>query len=135
MAAALLGNIAAYLVALGCYDLAQAHSCEALRLAREVDEEVSVVLAIQHLAAVAALRPHDDSLQGADDRARAARLTGFVDGRIAALEVMREYTEQHEYEVTLEALRAALSSDAIMAFMNDGRTWTLDQAVEVALRV
>ena len=135
MAAALLGNIAAYLVALGCYDLAQAHASEALRLARDVDEEVSVVLAIQHLAAVAALRPHDESQRGSDDRARAARLTGFVDGRIAALDVMREYTEQHEYEVTLTALREALPADAVMGFMNDGRTWSLEQAVEIALSV
>ncbi|MFN2460379.1 MAG: adenylate/guanylate cyclase domain-containing protein [Candidatus Velthaea sp.] len=128
MAAALLCNISAYLIVSGQYGYAEARAREALCLARDVEADVLVAYALQHLAAVAALQP-----RGADDLARAARLTGFVDERVATLEIVREPTEQREYEVTLGALREALPAQKIMSFMNDGRTWPVEHAISAAL--
>jgi len=132
MAAALLGNIAAYLISLECYDLAQGHARAALELALEVDAQASVTFALQHLAAAAALQPHPEG-HGADDAfARIARITGCVDARLAELEVVREFTEEREYVATLEALRERLVDDKIMEYMNDGRGWTIERAVQAA---
>jgi tetratricopeptide (TPR) repeat protein len=132
MAAALLGNIAAYLISLECYDLAQGHAHAALELALEVDAQASATFALQHLAAAAALQPHPDGGDADDGFARVARITGCVDARLAELEVVREFTEEREYVATLEALRDRFPDERIMELMNDGRTWTIDRAVQAA---
>lgn len=131
LVATILGNIAAYSIALGDFDAAAAHARESLELAREVDAEVSIVFALQHLCAVDVLRTCD----GNDEEARihAARLLGFVDQRIASLEIVRETTERQEYERVMRALFASLSPDSLMSLMNDGRGWSIDEAVSTAL--
>jgi predicted ATPase/class 3 adenylate cyclase len=132
MAAALLGNIAAYLISLECYDLAQGHARAALELALEVDAQASVTFALQHLAAAAALAPRPE-VQGTDEAfARIARITGCVDARLGELEVVREFTEEREYVATLEVLRDRFPDERIMELMNDGRTWTIERAVQAA---
>lgn len=128
MAAAMLGNIAAYLIAAGLYDLAHANAHSALKEALEADAQASVTFALQHLAAIAALRPSPDD-------ERAARLTGFVDGRLAALDVVREFTEQHEYEATLTALRTRLAPEKLDALLADGRSTPIARALDWALAI
>ncbi len=134
MLAWMLGNIAALLVALGRYEPARERGREALRLACELQVEVDVAFTLQHLAATAALRPHPEA-ESAGELQRAALLAGFVDGRLAALEVVREYTEQQEYDRMSTALQAALGNAAVASLMADGRHWTEDRAAAEALQI
>ncbi len=159
-----LSNMAAYLVALGRYDEARTRAREALNLFRDVRSEVHLAYVLQHLAAVEALR-HEDEVERAHaahgwgrdcaehsvgesapkaeiqfasaalERTRAARLVGYVDARLTALEALREYTERHEYDRMLAALRDALGEEQLATLMNEGRAWTEDHAVAEALLV
>jgi len=63
-----LCNMAAYHIALDRYDEARTHAREALGLLRDVQSEVHLVVTLQHLAAVEALRP-DERAAGANDDA------------------------------------------------------------------
>jgi predicted ATPase/transcriptional regulator with XRE-family HTH domain len=129
-----LANMAAYLVALGRYDEARVRAVEALELARDQGHNVALNWAMQHLAAVAALRP-DDVEPSRARHARAARLLGYVDVRFSALGAPRQYTEQQEYDRVLEALRETFGADEFQRLMADGTTMTEDRAVEEAISV
>ena len=129
-----LCNVAAYLIALQRYDEACVSACEALAVARDAQHSVGVAFTLQHLAAIAALHSEVWS-QASDDRSRAARILGFVDARIASLEALREYTEQHEYDAVIPLLRDALGEDALANLMAEGSAWSEDRAIaEVAPR-
>jgi predicted ATPase/class 3 adenylate cyclase len=125
--ALLMCNTAAYLLALHRFDDARAAGREALEKARELHYQVAVTWALQHLAAIAALRPRDDDA-GPNDTVRAARLLGFVDHRLGKLGIKREYTEQQEYDATLRALEAVLGAEHIAAEIEEGRGWGEDRA-------
>lgn len=127
-----LCNEAAYLLALERFDEARDRAREALEMSHSVNDEVAVVIALQHLAAIATLRRDRDAASASDDRRRAARLLGYVDATIAALEALREYTEQREYDATLAALRVALGEDDLARLTLDGRTWEDDRAIAEA---
>jgi predicted ATPase len=129
-----LCNVAAYLVALARYGEAQAYAREALLTARNV-QGVAVIWALQHLAATAALRPNDDATSAHADGVRAAQLVGYVDARLVALEAIREYTEQQEYDAMLIVLRDKLGRDECARLMDEGRMWTEQRAVSEALLV
>jgi predicted ATPase/class 3 adenylate cyclase len=131
----LMCNMAAYFVALGRFDEARSAAQEALAMARDVHYEVAVAWALQHFAACAALRPDDDAVRASADRIRAARLLGYVDARLAALEAQREYTEKREYDATLVALREALGKDECAKLINEGRDWSEDQSVAEGMLV
>ncbi len=128
-----LCNMAAYLLALERYDEARAHAREAVALARDAQSAVHLLFGLQHLAAVVALRPNDDHECAGNDRTRAARLLGYVDSQLIALEALREYTEQQEYDKVLAALGEALGEEDLAKLMDDGRAWSEDQAVAEAL--
>jgi len=130
-----LCNMAAYLTALGRYDEARAYAREALPLANDVKLETLIVVAIQHLAAIAALRPSDDAERVRADRARAARLLGYLEIAPADLAAARQYTEQQEYDRTLAALRAELGAEHLARLVNEGRGWDEDHTVTEALLV
>jgi predicted ATPase/class 3 adenylate cyclase len=134
-AAIALCNIAAYLTALERYDEARISGRDSLVAARDAQWEAGGTWALQHLAAIAARRPPDDAEHGRDDRQRAARLLGYVDARLAALEALREYTEQQEYDAMILALRDALGADECAKLMNEGSTWCEDQAVAEAMLI
>ncbi len=121
-----LCNMAAYLLALDRYDEARARAREALALSRDVQLDVMLAVALQHLAAVAGLR---------SDSTRAARLLGYVDARLNALEALREYTQQQEYDTIRAALREALGEDEITHLMAEGSAWSEDQACAEAMMV
>ncbi len=127
----LLPNMAAYLTSLQRYDEAQPYAREALALARDEQAETNVAFTIQHLAAIGAMRTG----QTEDGRTRAARVAGFVDARLIALEATREYTEQREYEAMLSALRSALGSKPLDDLLAEGRTWDEERAVAEALQI
>ena len=103
-----------------------------LALAREQQRDVSVAEALQHLVAIAAMRPRTAVHERAAVCARAARILGFVDARFAALGRTRIVTVQQEYDRALAALRDALEADALAKEMAAGASMTEDQAVEEA---
>jgi predicted ATPase/DNA-binding XRE family transcriptional regulator len=129
-----LANMAAYLVALNCFDDARSHARQALFVVREVKQTVMTAYVLQHLAAVAALQKYPDERSAKEGRERAAMLLGFVDSRLGSLEAPREYTEQQEYDRVVAALRVSIGTrlDEIMAL---GAEWTEDGAVAVALQL
>ncbi|MGA9945540.1 MAG: adenylate/guanylate cyclase domain-containing protein [Candidatus Cybelea sp.] len=122
----LQANMAAYLIAMERYDEARSHAREALSGARSTRHDVPALWALQHLAAVAALQP------GAD-RMRAARLLGYVDERLAARDIRRQYTEEREYDAILSALRRAMSQDEINRLTAEGSAWREEHAFDEAL--
>jgi predicted ATPase/DNA-binding XRE family transcriptional regulator len=130
--ALLLCNLAAYLIVLRRFDEARAYALEGLAVASERHMEVPVTWALQHLAAVAVFRPGHPERVGADRR-RAARILGFVDARLAALETSRKYTEQQEYDSVVAALRETLGAQALTTLMTAGASMTEVRAIETAL--
>jgi non-specific serine/threonine protein kinase len=124
--AAALGNIAAYLIALDRYDEAERYALDAYEHARGLQLDVSVVWALQRMAAIAALSRRR--------YAAAARLLGYVDGRIADLAAVRHYTEQQEYDRIVAALREALDEPVWMNLRDVGASMDEELAVSEALR-
>jgi hypothetical protein len=121
-------------VALRRYDEARTAAGEALSAARDAQYSAGVAWALQHFAAIAALRPHDDA-PVAEDRRRAARILGYVDAQLAGLVAFREYTEQQEYDVIVTALRDALDKDELSKLLSEGSAWKEDQAVAEAMSI
>jgi predicted ATPase/class 3 adenylate cyclase len=130
-AANALCNMAAYLVALERYDEARTAARDGLAAACDAQFEMDVAFSLQHLAASVALRPNVET-QSRDELARAACLLGYVDARVAALEALREYTEQQEYDKMLFALRDRLGADDFARRIAEGSTWSEDHAVAEA---
>jgi hypothetical protein len=108
---------------------------EALTLSRDIQAGVLLAFTLQHFAAIAGLRLTDGATETRDDRLRSARLLGYADARLAALEAAREYTERQEYDKLVHALREALGEDELAKLMAEGSTWTEDHAVAEALLV
>jgi tetratricopeptide (TPR) repeat protein len=126
-------NMAAYLVALRRYDEARAAARRALPAARDLQFSSGLAWALQHLAAIASLRPNVDA--PVEDRRRAAQVLGYVDARLNALEKLRTYTEQQEYDKMTAALGDALGEDELAKLINEGRGWSEDQAVAEAMKI
>lgn len=128
-----LCNSSAYLVALERWDEAERHAREALTIARERQIPLAAALAIQHVAAAAALRNYEDSEGVSAQRQRAAKLLGFVDAKLAALGFAREYTERREYDAMLKALDEKLGAEDTARLMDDGRSWDENTAAREGL--
>jgi predicted ATPase len=128
-----LSNLAAYLVRAGEYGEARTRGRESLLQPGLGRADVDVALAIQHLAAVATLRttpdPDDEHVE------RAARLLGFVDGRLAEFGVTRPPTESHEYVVLVDTLGAVFGGKQFADLREEGYAWTADEAIDEALRI
>jgi len=127
-----LHNVAAYLVALRRFEEALTAARDALNAACEAQFPVGVAWALQHLAAIAALR---SSLTTVEDRRRAACILGYVEGYRGRLEAVREYAQQQEYDAMMQALRNALGEDELSRLMAMGSTWTEDQAFAEAMSI
>lgn len=128
----LMCNIAAYLVALGRLDEARKEGWQALNMALERQMDVQVTWALQHLAAIAALRYGNDDRRAVEARRRAARILGFVDARLAALDTTRKYTEQQEHAALLALLRDTLGAEELEARLTEGGRWSNHQVVAEA---
>ena len=121
-------NLAAYLIAMARYDEAYGPTRGAVELvAREPQRFATIAWALQHLAAIAALRPSEDIDRSRSDFARAARVLGFVDARIAALGAPREFTEQQEYERVTTALRKVFRQGELEMLLLTGASMTDDR--------
>ena len=130
-----LANMAAYLLALGRYAEARSRAREALDACRAVGAEITLAYAQQHLAAIAALRPAESEATASQDRARGARLIGYVDARLAALGAPRELTEDKEYRAFVAALSESFGADGFARLVEDGRGWSEARAFAEALLV
>jgi hypothetical protein len=97
--------------------------------------DVPVTWALQHLAAVAALRQLGEAEHADIDRRRAARLLGFVDARLAALDVTRKYTEQQEYVALLAELSHRFEPNELANLLAYGGSWSYQQAVAEAEQI
>jgi tetratricopeptide (TPR) repeat protein len=124
-----LVNVGAYLIADGKLDDAAACTTEALALARSAEIEIFLVIALQHVAAIEALRANEKPQNLREACTRSARLAGYVDGRLAALGASRQYTEQQEYDKILVHLHRAFGHGDTAKFMEEGARLTQDQAL------
>jgi predicted ATPase len=122
----LLGNASAYHARLGEFDQARSSARESIMLGREAQAWQNNAFGIQHLAVVA--------LHNGDART-AARLIGWVDARIKAIDEIRQTTEQNEYEELLPVLQSALGAERCQSHMSEGAMLTEEAAYEEALRV
>ncbi len=126
LTAAWHNNSAAYHVALGDLVGARRSAGEGLRIARRLQREQFVVIAIQHLALLAVRD---------DDPRCSARLLGYVEARYKQLGIRRRRVEQWGYDELVTQLRAALSLIEIERLAAEGAVWSEDKAVEEALKV
>ncbi len=126
-----LCNMAAYLIALDCFDDAREYGRQALVTVRDVKQTVLMAYVLQHLAAAGALQANagDGTIHK-----RAAMLLGFVDAWLEKLEAPREYTERQEYERVIAALRTAMG-DRLNGIMEHGANWTETAAISAALEL
>lgn len=118
-----LSELAAAYLVLGQVDAAESTAREALVLAHAEQLE-SAWRAIQHLAAVAALR---------GDVRSAARLMGFVNVQVQQSGAFRGYYERASYDVLTASLRAQLSTGAFANFTAEGALLDYERAVHTAL--
>lgn len=130
-----LANMAAYLIALGRFDEARVTARESIFWGGMARADVEIAIALQHLGAIAVYRQAAGGAASAEELSAAARLVGFVDARLGAYEIARQYTEQHEYDMLVEMLRSQLGTQTFEALCNDGRLWSEDAALEAALRI
>ncbi len=121
-------NITAYEISLGAFNEAKAHGLEALTLARSGEMDVYFALAAQHLAVNAALQPGGDP-------ARAARLLGYAENRLSALNVRLGHTEQQGCDAAFVALRAEFESAQLTRLREEGAGWNEGRAIAEASRV
>ncbi|MBV8531391.1 MAG: helix-turn-helix domain-containing protein [Candidatus Eremiobacteraeota bacterium] len=129
-----LDDMALYLIALDRYTEAEAPAREVLVLARDHHLDVLAAQALQHFAAIAALRAPGNAESALSARARAARILGFVDARFAAKGSARLHNqEQEEYNRVIAVLREASGGGAIASLMAAGAEMTEEQAVAEAL--
>ena len=127
LVATALDSMTAYLVALGRHDEAVSCVRELLELARDHRLDVLTAYALQHLAAIAALR-------GADERISAVRILGFVDARLKAMGAARlQNHEQFEYDRALATLIEAIGADEVERLMTAGATIGEELAIDEAL--
>jgi predicted ATPase/DNA-binding XRE family transcriptional regulator len=129
-----LCNMAAYLIALNCFDDARDCARQALLAVRDVKQTVLTAYVLQHLAAAAVLQRDSQQREVDPLSKRGAMLLGFVDSWLTTLEAPREYTERQEYERVIASLRAGLG-DRLESTMAHGAEWTEDAAVAVALEL
>jgi tetratricopeptide (TPR) repeat protein len=125
-----LGNVSAYLIAEDRFDEARTHARESLVLACESRHGAWLALALQHLAAVAALDPN--RARELQSLFRAANLLGYVNESAAHAGFRRETTEQREYERIVPILREKLGT-RFDQLLNAGSSWPEDRAVAEAL--
>jgi predicted ATPase/DNA-binding XRE family transcriptional regulator len=129
----LLSSMSGYLIALARYDEAWVRAREALILARDYQRDVYAVWALQRLAAIAVLRPRAESLRASSPYARAARILGFIDARLATTGSAVVLWQQQEHDRVLNIVREAMGADTTAKLMAVGAAMTEDQAVEEAL--
>jgi predicted ATPase/class 3 adenylate cyclase len=125
-------NICAYETALGNIESAKACGLEALTTAGISEADVYVAIALQHLAVIAALQACEAAAAGPENLRRAARLLGYAQARLAALNVRCGYTEQRGYDAAIAALRERLADAEIARLSTEGAGLKEERAIAEA---
>jgi tetratricopeptide (TPR) repeat protein len=107
----MLANQAAYFIALGDVPGAREAGKDSLVLARRAQLADTLLPALQHLAAAAAL---------SGDARSGALLVGYVDSRNVARGYQREITERRTYDILMRAIDAALPAEQRDEFLAVG---------------
>jgi predicted ATPase/DNA-binding XRE family transcriptional regulator len=128
-----LNLMSACLISLDRYDEAEKHARESLVLSNELHSSAHVARAVHRLAVVVALQAQGNPGRPQKPYARAARLIGFVDARLADVGSPRTPADQREYDRALAILRGAMGSDELASFINAGAAMSEEQAVDEAL--
>jgi predicted ATPase/DNA-binding XRE family transcriptional regulator len=128
-----LNQLACCLNVAGRHDDAEERAREALDMALEAGVPEAMPEALQHLAAAAALR-EQTAAKSPRSLVRAARLLGFVDAHVAALNATRTNVELEEYNRVLGVLRSAIGEAATADAMAAGSVMTQEQAIDEYLR-
>jgi len=121
-----LSNQAAYLTASQRNGEARSAALEAVQIAFDGRLESLTAWLVQHLAAAS---------YSSGDKATAARLLGWVDGRVKTVEAEREYTEQQEYEKLMATMRLDFGESQLKELFEEGRLWKEEQAIAEAQRM
>ena len=127
-----LCNASAYLLALGRPVEAVRDASEALALSTQCGISIGAYLAMQRLAASAALHPEHCG-DAVKPQLTSTRLLGFVSARFNDLGYMREFTELREYDAALAALTLTLENDALETIMLEGQLWSDERAQKEAM--
>lgn len=122
---------ARYLLEAAQFDEAEESSRELLLLGREQGVEIQVAWTLDLLAAIAVLRPKIAMEAPQRSYANAARLLGFVDARLVALDAWRDFIEQPQHERVMAKLGDELGTDVLSDLMVTGAALTEDRAVEL----
>ncbi|MGB6523244.1 MAG: tetratricopeptide repeat protein [Candidatus Cybelea sp.] len=130
-----LTSMAEYVIAFERYDEGRAHAREAVALAVREQLETHRAVALQHLAAVVALRPVDTGDNTAEAFSRAAQLLGYIDACFARLGFRRTPGEQHLYEKVKRALAAVIGDRELAKLTAEGATWNEERAVAEGLAI
>lgn len=119
----LKSNLAFFSLALDDEENAGRYAREALALAAQARNPMLVPIAISYIAVVL----HDDRPE------RGARLLGYAEARLAALERTDTPGERKIHARLRAPLRANFSDAQWKALLEEGAAWNEDQAVEYAL--
>jgi non-specific serine/threonine protein kinase len=134
LVATALNMMALCLIVLDQYD--EAENCARDALDRECEHhwEVMITWTLQHLAAIVAFRPYEDTNEEHVQHTRAAKIIGFVDARLAALGSSASTSETApEYDRLLSVLRASLRPETLTMLMALGAEMDEAHAIEAAL--
>jgi predicted ATPase/transcriptional regulator with XRE-family HTH domain len=126
---------ASYHIVLAEFERARLCAREALDLSRERQWTPGLLVSMQHLAAIAALDPQRQSVSAAEARSGAARLLGFVDARLSATGITRDYVEEHECADLRCALHNHFAEHDLARLFSDGAALSEAQAIELARSV
>ncbi len=135
LVAMVLSNITAYLLSLERYDEAHLAGTQALAAALDAQYDVAIAFALQRLAATMALKSEVDASEHRGDLLNAGLLLGYVDTRLQALEVPREYSEEQERTKMLASLHRALGEERTARLIAEGSIWDEEKAVGEAMLV
>ena len=83
----------------------------------------------------AALTTPRDSKDVCEITACVGRLLGYVDARIASLGVLRQHTEQQEYDRAIRVISDEIGTETLVKLMALGAAMSEDRAVEYALSI
>lgn len=119
-------NAAGYCIVLGDFERGAAFARDGLELSLRADDTIYIWTAVQHLAAVEAVR---------NDVERAALLLGGVDAYLKLEGLERFGAERATYEILMAALRKRLTDAQITALGVKGAQLSQDEAAAQALRV
>ncbi len=125
-------NICAYEIASSNFEDATACGLESLAMASAIEADIYVGIALQHLAAIAALRGDQDAARRIESRRCGARLLGYVEIRLAALKLHRGHTEQQEYDAMLAALQREFDAGEFARLREEGSRWNDERAIAEA---